>query len=368
MKFVKEALLQAQEEQDRSTPNIVSSSEFTQQARPPSFIWEKVLQRNLVYSATAKWGHGKTALFLTVAIHIALGRDLAGLRVEQTKVLYLAGENPDDIRLRVIAICKEYQFDIRFLDDWLCFSDRSFAINQEDAAEQVALKAKKHGNFGLIIVDTGVAHHDTDEENSNTEMHKFAVACRSFGNAIGNPALVVLMHPTQGATRENLRTRGGGGFAGNIDAELLLWQNEITKQIEFFHSSKFRGAGFSPLWFDLKTVWIDGFTDNFGNEASSVVVIAGERKEGKDPKNLSGDKLKVYNAILPLLSRGGVITKEDWRAQFYSENNQRPEEFRKSTAAAKKSFDRCSNDLLEAGLVLSNGGCLSFPTNEEQPF
>lgn len=343
------------------TPHILTSSQFMKNAKAPQFIWEKVIQKNLVYSATAKWGHGKTALLLTVAVHIALGIDFAGYKTQREKVLYLAGENPDDIRLRVIAICNEYNYDMASLDGWLYFSEKAFAINHKEIAEQVALQAKAHGDFGLIVVDTGVAHHETEEENSNSEMHKFAVACREFGGSIGNPAVIVLMHPTQGATKETLRTRGGGGFAGQIDGELMIWQHETTKQVEFWHSSKFRGGGFATQWFDLKVVQVLGFTDNFGNEAVSVVAFAGERKEVKDPKNLKGNNKKAYEALEKLLTKSTNVTKDEWREAFYDGERDTSKE---------RAFDRAWKALDQAGLIHSNGGLFSIVRNDDdsEPF
>jgi hypothetical protein len=285
-----------------------------------------------------------------MAIHIALGKEFAYLRTQQTKVLYLAGENPDDIRLRVKAICEVYGFKSEELSEWLYFSDRSFSMSDDILTLLVSGRVKDLGDFGLVVVDTGPAHNETDDENSNSEMHKFAVACRDFGSKIGNPALIILMHPPQGATKDNLRTRGGGGFAGQIDGELLLWQYETTKQVELWHSAKFRGAGFSPMFFDLKVVQVDGFSDNFGNEAISVVAVHGEKKDVKDPKSLKGNNKLAYELLISLLKKSSSVTKQDWRTAFYEgEKDSRKE----------KAFTRASNSLMEAGLVQSEGGILS---------
>ena len=335
---------------------IHSASEFMAQAKAPRFIWERVIQRNLIYSATAKWGHGKTALMLTMAVHIALGREFSKLKVEQSKVLYLAGENPDDIRLRVISICNLYNFKTEDLDGWLYFSEKAFAINHKEISDHVSSQAREHGEFGLIIVDTGVAHHDTDEENSNSEMHKFAVSCREFGEAIGNPAVIVLMHPTQGSTKETLRTRGGGGFAGQIDGELMIWQHESTKQIEFWHSSKFRGGGFSTQWFDLKVTQVEGFTDNFGNEAVSVVALASEKRDSKEPKNLKGKIKEAYQALLHLSVTSPGVTANEWRNAYYKGER---------TEAKEKSFQRAMKGLIEDCMIESNGGLFFIRANND---
>ena len=345
---------------DLTPPNISSATAFIAQAKAPEFIWERVLQRNQVYSTTAKWGHGKTALLLTLSIHIAMGQTFAGMQVERSKVLYLAGENPDDIRLRVIAICAHYGFDVAELEDWLYFSDKSFPINHQAMTDIVVSRVKERGDFGVIVVDTGIAHNNLEEENSNSEMHKFAVACRHFGTQIGSPAVIVLMHPPQGATEETLRSRGGGGFAGQIDGELLIWQDSLTKQIKFWHSPKFRGAGFETMHFDLMTKVVEGFKDNFKNDAYSVVAIHGEKKEATNPKNLAPKTREVFESLQRLAVKNSIVTRVEWRLAYY--NGVR-------TSTKQKAFDRAEKSLYASGLVCSSEmGILSIPNSENCDF
>ena len=63
-------------------------------------------------------------------------------------------------------------------------------------------------------MDTGPAHSDRDEENSNAQSHELAVALRSLIEPLGRPAVLALMHPIKNATRDNLQPRGGGAFSG----------------------------------------------------------------------------------------------------------------------------------------------------------
>jgi hypothetical protein len=63
-------------------------------------------------SCSAFWslipGTGKTAIMLRLAAHVVLGRPLGGRSVDKGKVLYFAGENPDDIRMRWIAMSQAW--------------------------------------------------------------------------------------------------------------------------------------------------------------------------------------------------------------------------------------------------------------------
>jgi hypothetical protein len=88
---------------------------------PPDYLLDGILQRRFVYSLTAQTGHGKTALALLIARLIggsnpkaALGRHAA----EKGRVVYFAGENPDDLRMRVLgdeALCNDDKAQIWFI-------------------------------------------------------------------------------------------------------------------------------------------------------------------------------------------------------------------------------------------------------------
>lgn len=297
---------------------IHSVGEFIGSAKAPTFIVEKVIQRGQIYSFTAKWGHGKTALGLTWAVHIAAGRNFAGFKTIQSRVLYLAGENPADVQLRVISICREFGIDLEELDGWLYFSDKAFPINQEDICNYFIKEVKRviGDSIGLIFVDTGMAHSEMDEENANGKMHKVAVAMRDLAIDLDGAGLIVFMHPTQGANAETLRSRGGGAFAGQIDGELLAWQDAGTRQIKFWHSSKFRGGGFSPVYFDLKRIELDGYDDNFGNRAVSVVALPSVKIDA-DSDELGGKNKTIFDAFVRCAQTKTLVTDKEWRRVAY---------------------------------------------------
>jgi len=326
---------------------IYGVNEFINAAKAPEFIVEKVIQRGQIYSFTAKWGHGKTALGLTWAIHIAAGLDFAGFRTLRSRVLYLAGENPADIQLRVISICREFDIDPNELDGWLYFSDKAFPINQPRICDYFLKEVRRNveGSIDLIFVDTGIAHSEVDEENANGKMHKVAVAMRDLAINLYGAGLVVFMHPTQGATAENLRSRGGGAFAGQIDGELLAWQDATTKQIKFWHSSKFRGGGFEPVYFDLKRIELDGYDDNFGNKAVSVVALPGMKAKEADSDELGGNNRKIFDAFVKCAQTKTLVTDKEWRRVAY-------EALTGTKQANQAAFRRAKKALLASKMVI----------------
>jgi hypothetical protein len=328
---------------------IYGVSDFINSAKAPEFIVEKVIQRGQIYSFTAKWGHGKTALGLTWAVHIASGRDFAGFRTLRSRVLYLAGENPADVQLRVISICREFNIDIKELEGWLYFSDKAFPINQADVCDYFVKELKKAVDqpISLVMVDTGMAYSEMDSDNANETMHKVAVAMRSMAGDIYGASLVVYMHPTQGATAETLRSRGGGAFAGQIDGELLAWQDGGTKQIKFWHSTKFRGGGFDAVYFDLKRVELDGFDDNFGNKAVSVVALASTKANDTNEDELGGDTKLVFDIFVRCSQSKTLVTDGEWRRESYSAFGERKSKTKTSA------FSRAKKSLLGSKMVIN---------------
>ena len=97
-------------------PLIQSSRLFTCGFTPPDYLIDGLLQRRFLYSLTAPTGGGKTAVALLLASAIARGESIAGREVERGGVLYLAGENPDDIRMRWLAMADKMAFDVDDID------------------------------------------------------------------------------------------------------------------------------------------------------------------------------------------------------------------------------------------------------------
>src|SRR5262249_52209209 len=97
-------------------PLIISSQQFTEHFTPPNYLIDGLAQRRFLYSLTGNTGAGKTAIALRLAAHVALGKPLGDHEVEWGRVLYFAGENPDDLRMRWIALSEHLGFDRNSID------------------------------------------------------------------------------------------------------------------------------------------------------------------------------------------------------------------------------------------------------------
>src|SRR5690242_12305018 len=80
---------------------LISLSQFIADAKDPEFLIEPFLQRGYLYTLTAKTSHGKTSLFVYLAIVVAWNLwNFAGHHTNHGRVIFLAGENPDDTAAR----------------------------------------------------------------------------------------------------------------------------------------------------------------------------------------------------------------------------------------------------------------------------
>ena len=338
-------------------------STFSRAPAAPQYVWQNVLQRGCLYAGIAPPGFGKTAAAISIALHIGAGVALHGLDVVRSRVLFLCGENPADVRLRAIATCAVLGLPASDLDDWVYFTQRPFAIDDSAALAAFVAEAAPLGPFGLLVIDTGPAHSRADDENDNRAMHELAMAMRDLMTPLGNPATLALMHPAKGATRDSLAPRGGSAFSGSIDGEIGCWQDP-PGTVEFFHRAKFRGPGFAPMFFKLHRHTFPDLVDNFGSPAVTVVAvpIAGARRT--PVHKLTGAKRVAVNAlhecydgaaqlVPPTLLRAlgadapdRVVSEADWRTGCIALG------ISDGTDDAKnKAFRRARRELLDLGIV-----------------
>jgi hypothetical protein len=241
--------------QDISRPALQSSAEFTRNYVPPDYLIDRLLQRRYCYSLTARTGSGKTAIALCLAAHVALGRPLGDMEVEQGRVLMFAGENADDVCARWIALGHYMDFDVNTIDVY--FVPGRFVI--AELITKIRTEVEKLGGCALLIIDTSAAYFSGDDENDNVQLGQHASALRNLGIP-GGPCTLINCHPPKNTTDENLLPRGGGAFLAEVDGNLTAVKNAMAVKLHW--QGKFRGPEFEPINFQLKSVTTDRLKDN----------------------------------------------------------------------------------------------------------
>jgi hypothetical protein len=249
-------------------PLILSTPEFVTEFVPPDYLIDGLLQKRFLYSLTGPTGTGKTAIALRLVAHVAFGLPLAGRQIERGKVLFLAGENPDDVRMRWIKQMDEMNLDPRKCEVYW----RPGALNLSDKVLRcrLDLESTRNGPFGMIVVDTSAAFFTGDEENSNVQMGKHARMLRSFVNISGGPTVLVTCHPIKNADLSNLLPRGGGAFLAEVDGNLVCVKSPDIQIVELHWHGKFRGPDFAPIPFRIETGTTPKLIDSKGRPIFTV--------------------------------------------------------------------------------------------------
>jgi AAA domain len=296
-----------------SQPSLIkSSAQFVAEFVPPDYIVDGLLQEGFLYSLTGATGAGKTAITMPLAASTALGVPFAGRETKKRRVLYLAGENPTDVRMRWIALSQRMHFDPDTVEVY--FIDKVFKIS-EAAAILKEETAKLGGDFGLVIIDTGPVFYEGDDESSRTQQGNHANMLRGLIKIIpGKPAIVANCHPVKNAPPDNLIPAGGGNFLNQVDGNLTAAKNDSTTEVHW--QGKIRGVDFAPLHFLIKTVTHERLKDSKGRLIPTVlsewISDAAKEEIAKQRVNDEDQLLALIDAD-PKASQATLALKMGWK-------------------------------------------------------
>jgi AAA domain len=276
-------LLRAAPRYEEATPGleqpsklIFSSSEFIAGFVPPDYLIDGLIQRRFCYSLTAPTGTGKTAVALLLSALIALGRSIGEYQVERGRVLYLAGENPDDVRMRWLAMADAMDFDIDTIE--VHFLPGVYKLSE--IGSRIRAEVEQIGPIDFLIVDTSAAYFEGEDENSNTQMGLHARRLRELVKLPGGPCVLVACHPVKNPSPDNILPRGGGAFLAEVDGNLTLSKSDSV--VIMHHQGKFRGPDFAPIPFGLSTATTETLKDSKGRNIPTVIAKAMSERESSE--------------------------------------------------------------------------------------
>jgi hypothetical protein len=311
---------------------IQTSAKFVEDFIPPDYLLDGIIQRRFIYSFTGKTGSGKTAIMLLVAASVALGRPIGGHDVPQGKVLYFAGENPDDIRMRWIAMAPHLDFDVETIP--VSFIPGTFKISELLA--RIQEEAATSGPFALVIIDTSAAYFEGDDVNNNVQQGAHARRLRSLTTLPGEPCVIVGCHPVKNAAPDNLLPLGGGAFLNEMDGNLTAANGDGAVEVHW--QGKFRGPDFAPLTFGLRTVTHPDLVD--GRQRLIPTVLASYLSEAAK-EQIAAAARADEDQLLKVLSEdpGGSLSEIARRLQWLDRNGE-PYKMRVSRARNKLIGDK----------------------------
>lgn len=255
-------------------PSIVGARTFLQLFKPQETVIDGIpAARGGIISITGATGSGKTTLCALLQVCLRLGRDFAGREVTKGSVLALAGENPDDYAMHLLATVQHLDIDPGQLSSpvdstglWVIPGTFN-VLDQVDHIDHVLSGHTE--NLVAVFVDTSAAFYSGEDENDNVAMRRHASILRELATLPGKPTVFVLCHPTKTATKDNLLPRGGGAFLAEVDSNLTVWKDE-SGIVTLHHAGKIRGAPFDPIRFELVAVELEGHKDCRGRPIFST--------------------------------------------------------------------------------------------------
>lgn len=259
--------------EEKPYQGIVSSSELVNGFIPPDYHIDGIIQSRYFYSLTGMTGTGKTAVLLLMAASTALNLAIGGREVRHGRVLYFAGENPDDVTMRWIAMAHQigfnpHEIDVHFIKG---------TLNVGQMFERIKADVQMLGGVDMIVVDTSAAYFMGADENSNVEAGNHARGLRKLCGLPGGPVVLVACHPIKNASADNLLPRGGGAFIAEVDGNLTL--AKAGGLVKMHWQGKHRGPDFEPINFQLDTVSAPSLVDSRGRSVPSVIAKALDDRE-----------------------------------------------------------------------------------------
>lgn len=213
-------------------------STFLRERSVIEYVVDDVLVRGFLYAMTGATGAGKTAVAVPLTLTISDGRRFGKHETQKGSAIYIAGENPADVRMRFQVAVQEMglgldALNVHVLDSSFILADRG----DELLAVVDALEAI------LVVVDTdqAVSLGNGTEENDNADRMVHAKRLRELTRAKSRPVVLDLCHPRKNAGRDDLTPRGGSSFLNEIDGNLCLWRDGDHVEL-FSDPNKYRGA------------------------------------------------------------------------------------------------------------------------------
>ena len=186
-------------------------------------------------------------------------------------MLILAGENPSDLKARMIAMAKAFNLP---LDQLPYVLPGGFPMTEEGAD---ALKREIAGlgvPLALIIGDTASSFFPGDDENSMSRPAATPAPSAPSPSARANPPSWCCRIRSRAPTAAISCRAAAAPSSTNSTATFALWSASQGEVTEMHWCGKIRGPDFSPFGYRLRSV-PTGLTDEKGRPEITIIAEPG---------------------------------------------------------------------------------------------
>ena len=204
---------------------------------PVIWVVKGAIARNTTSMLVALWGHGKTAVAIDLACHIAAGIEWTGRKVVKGVVVYVGLENAADIKRRIKTWCRRMEDDGANLADMALvvyhaklglFGGTNTATQDEKDLIAIAKDASEKYRLPVaaIFIDT-LSKSIRPGKEDNDDGAIYVQALQRISDQTG-ANVTVLAHPSKGGVASS-GVRGGGVFEADVDTVLEIVKNDKQK-------------------------------------------------------------------------------------------------------------------------------------------
>lgn len=293
---------------------LIPADSFCERPAPIGWLVKHWLQQDALIMVHGPSGGGKTFVVLDMCLRIASDSDnWHGNRVKTGTVVYLAGEGHHGLRGRIAAWKQHHgagALDMYLSKDGCDLNTPAGYQRVRDAIRGGAIEPS------IIIVDT-LHRFLLGDENSAQDAKTMLDAC---GNLMSEFACsVLLVHHTGVSDEAQHRARGSSAWRGALDIEISVVPPKAEDSpIEIIQRKSKDAEMALPLYVNLKSVPIDGWLDEDGEQVTSAVVVAAEAPAKAEKQDRLSKHKKLFESAWwasgaeeredrPYLSRSGFI-------------------------------------------------------------
>lgn len=264
---------------------LVAADEFCSQPKPIQWLIKGFMQREALHMIHGPSGCGKTFLILDQMLHVAANFEYWNdNKVRTGPVVYLAGEGHHGLRGR-IAAWKQAN-GCPSLNMWLSKAGTDLNTLEGYTKTRSALISLPECP-AVVVVDTLHRFLDGDE-NSAQDAKGMLDSCNKIQQEFG--CAVVLIHHTGVSDEAQHRARGSSAWRGALDIEISVIPGGENEPMEVVCRKMKDGEPFKSQYFKIKSVPLDGWFDEDGDQVWSAVLEPASETESKKGRPANNHK------------------------------------------------------------------------------
>nr|WP_281422140.1 AAA family ATPase [Aliiroseovarius lamellibrachiae] len=307
---------------------------------------------------------GKSSISACLAAHVAMGREVGGMRVHRSAVLYVAAEDAEGIQERAYPFMKDAPTGTAPFEVFDMALDMQNECEIEEFGEY-AISFRDHWGCDrlLIIIDTLNLSMPDGDENSARDTGQVVRNAQQLAKSTG--AHVLIIHHV--GTNDSGRPRGSSALTANIDTLLTMQPaegNSAENAVFVVQSKQRRIQKGAPIAFRIDPFEVghddDGDLISFPMavpfEPGSSLTPAQPGKRAGRRQTATNEKAEDILRVLRDLSGKN-------RAQWHNATTIRDltgtpfsDARRKSSDALRKAVKRALDALFAAGDIEMNSG------------